>query len=386
MAVDHTKQEIIVVGGGVIGCSIAYHLASRGASVTLLEQRAIASAASGSSAGGVRQQGRDLRELPIAIQAIARWEHLERELDADLHYYREGHVQVMEDEKAMPEVEMRVAAQRELGLDIQIVRGDDLKELVPGVAEHVVAGTYSANDGHANPILTTHAFANAAKRVGATILTGTRVTALVREGGRITGVKTTNGDFSCDWLVLAAGLWSPGLARQLEIDLPIEGFAPQMIATRPMPPKLRQVVGALTRRLSLKQLPSGNYVIGGGWPGDIDLDAGVGFANLESMMGSIGDSSAIYPELTKAAVERVWVGVEALTVDEVPILGPLPGTDNITVAAGFSGHGFALSPMIGQLISESIIDGSPSLSINELHFTRFVGKEHEEWLPTRRAG
>jgi len=241
-----------VIGGGVIGCSIAWHLAMKGAGVTLLEQGALASGASGASAGGVRQQGRDLRELPIAIRAIARWEQLEKELDADLHYRREGHLTVIEHEDDMPAVEAGVAAQREVGLALDIVTGADLRELAPGLAETVIAGTYSPNDGHANPILTTQAFARAAAREGATIRTGVAVTGIDVSGGRVTGVMTDAGPVRCDHLVVAAGPWSPLLAGPLGIDLPITGFAPQMIATDPMPMQLRQVLGARSRLLSLK--------------------------------------------------------------------------------------------------------------------------------------
>src|SRR5919205_520859 len=125
------------------------------------------SAASAASAGGVRQQGRDLRELPLAIASIARWEHLEDELQADVHYYREGHLRVVEDAQRLTEVQPWLEAQRELGLDIRLVDGDDLAELAPGLSPGVSFGTYTPNDGHANPILTTKAFAAAAARYGA---------------------------------------------------------------------------------------------------------------------------------------------------------------------------------------------------------------------------
>src|SRR6185437_10865098 len=163
------------------------------------------------------------------------------------------------------------------------------------------------------------------------------------------------------------------LARPLGIELPAIPRAPQMIATTPMPALLHQVVGARARMLSLKQVPSGNYVIGGGWPGTVLMKHRIALPWYRSVLGSLTDSSAIFPELLRARVERVWVGVEAQTLDEVPILGALPGIANLVVATGFSGHGFALSPIIGQVISELIVDGGPTVAIEQLGFARFEG-------------
>lgn len=369
------STEVAVIGGGVIGTSIAYHLARRGIGVTLLEAREIPSAASAASAGGVRQQGRDPREMPLAIASIARWEHLEQELEADVHYYREGHLRVVEDEAQRAEVLDWMRVQQAAGLNIRLVEGEDLRELSPGLAPGIPFGTYTANDGHANPILTTKAFAAAAEQLGARIHPFTEVQRIQQRAGRVTGLSTTLGELACDHLVLAAGAWSGGLARQLGIELPIEPWAPQMIATSPMPTLLRQVVGALGRRLSLKQIPSGNYIIGGGWPGSVDLARRSSRPWFASVTGSMADSSNIFPVLRKAAVERVWVGIEAQSADEVPVLGGIPGVENLTLATGFSGHGFALSPIVGQLMSELIVDGNTTVPIQQLSIERFAAAQ-----------
>ncbi len=378
------RTEVAIIGGGVMGSSIAYHLARRGVAVTLLERGDIPSAASAASAGGVRQQGRDLREMSLAVASIARWENLEEELGADVHYRREGHVTVTEHPQDVPDFHPWMDAQRELGLVIDLVEGDDLRELIPGIAPQVVAGVYSPSDGHANPILTTQAFADAAARFGASIRPHTAVLEIQHQGGQVSGVLTDDGPLACDLVVLAAGAWSMGLTEPLGVTLPAVARAPQMIATTPLPGLLHQVIGARGRALSLKQVPSGNYVIGGGWPGTVYLDRRIAIPWYGSVRGSLTDSSAIFPDLLRARVERVWVGIEAQTVDEVPILGGLPGIENLSIATGFSGHGFALSPIIGQVMSELIVDGSPSIEIGQLSFDRFVGMEiPSEWNDLR---
>jgi sarcosine oxidase subunit beta len=378
--------EIVIVGGGVIGCSIAYHLAKRGARVTLLERDRLAAQASGASAGGVRQLGRDPREMPLAIASIARWQTLEEELDADVEFRRGGQLLVTEDPALIPDLERRVAEHRALGLDIRLMQGDAFRELAPGFADSITAGITTENDGQASAPLTTRAFGAAAERHGARIRTGVTVTGIRQAGGRITGVETSEGPVACDWLVLAAGAWSPALAKMLGLSLPFQTMGLQMLATGPAEPILTQTVGALNRRLSLKQTPNGSFVIGGGWPGDVDLERGIGTTRLASIRGSIEHASAVFPLLARLPLERFWIGIEALCIDEVPILGPVSGIDNLTLAAGFSGHGFALSPIIGQLLSELILDGPPSLPIDAFHHARFDTLPEDTPFPDWQAG
>ncbi|HEX5501719.1 MAG TPA: FAD-binding oxidoreductase [Thermomicrobiales bacterium] len=367
------RTEVVVIGGGVIGTSIAYHLAAAGAAVTLLERRAIAAGASGASAGGVRQQGRDLREMPLAIRSIAKWATLEDELECDLDYRRQGHLTLIERAGQLPALAASVAEQRAAGLALDLVTGDDLRALAPAVSSHVYGGSYTAADGHANPMLTALGFAEAAKRRGAVVRTGVGVTGLAVAGGRVTGVETNAGPLAADVTVLAAGAWSAGLARAVGLALPLEPMGLQMLVTAPAPHCLDQVVGCVGRPLSLKQLPSGGFLIGGGWPGDVLLDRDVALPRAESVAGSAAVARDIVPRAGAVALERAWVGIEARAADDVPILGPVDGLAGLVVAAGFSGHGFALSPIVGQLIAELIVEGAPSIPLDALHLDRFAG-------------
>jgi sarcosine oxidase subunit beta len=366
------RTDVAVIGGGVMGASIAYHLARAGAAVTVLERRAIAAAASGASAGGVRQQGRDLRELPLARHACARWATLETELDADVHYRRKGHLTLIEREDDRPALDASVARQRAAGLDIVVVEGDELRTLAPAVSPHVLAGSFTRDDGHADPARTTRAFAAAAERAGAAIRTDVTVTGLAATGGRVTGVTTAAGLVAADVTVLAAGAWSTALAATVRLRLPIEPMGLQMIRTQPVPHCLDQVVGCVGRRLSFKQLPSGAFLIGGGWPGDWSLDNSRGVVRPASIFGSALDASAIIPAVRAAPLDDAWVGIEARSADEAPILGLAPGLDGLVLATGFSGHGFQLSPAIGQVISELIVAGQPSIPLDALALTRFA--------------
>jgi sarcosine oxidase subunit beta len=217
------------------------------------------------------------------------------------------------------------------------------------------------------------------------MLIGVGVTVLTRDGDRITGVETADGGLQADHVVLATGAWTRKLIAPLGVTLPIDPTGLQMMLTKPMPKLLRQVIGANGRPLSLKQLHEGNYLIGGGWPGDIDLEAGVGRTRPESIEGSRNTAAAIFPVLENMEIERSWVGVEGIAIDEIPVIGPLSGFSGLTVAAGFSGHGFALSPITGQLVAEQVLDGKPSIPLDAFSSDRFATLS-AMLLPTPSAG
>jgi sarcosine oxidase subunit beta len=368
---ERATAEVVVVGGGAIGCAVAYELARRGVTVALIEAATIAAGASGASAGGVRQQGRDLRELPIALRAIRRWPYLSEELGADLHYRQDGNLRLAERPEDVSALERRVAGERALGLDVRMIGLAELRELVPGIAPSVLAASWCPSDGHAMPSLVTHAFARAAARLGARVLQRTQVIGITLHRDRVAGVTTTRGEISCRWVVNAAGAWSAEIARMVGVSIPIEPRALQMLVTEPMPLRLRPVLGSVNRRLSLKQLPGGAYLIGGGWPGRLDRVTLRTWLLPASIVGSLRDARAVYPPLERARLVRGWAGIEAIAADEVPILGTVGEVEGFVFACGFSGHGFALAPAIGELIAELITTGYPSLPLDALSPARF---------------
>jgi sarcosine oxidase, subunit beta len=197
------------------------------------------------------------------------------------------------------------------------------------------------------------------------------VNGLSIESGRITGVTTSRGEIACDWVVNAAGAWGSELARMAGLELPIETRALQMLITEKMPMQLKQVLGCVSKQVSLKQIPTGSYLIGGGWLGTVHQDRRYGAVRAGSVAGSASHSSTIYPILKQANLLRAWTGLEAITVDEVPILGPAPNVSGFLLATGFSGHGFALAPQIGVIMRELITTGEPSSPIEPLSIDRF---------------
>jgi sarcosine oxidase subunit beta len=348
--------DALIIGGGVIGSSIAYHVARQGGRALVVERGEVAQspAASWASAGGVRRQGRHPAEAALASEAIARWPSLEDELDAELHYRQGGNLVTAESEAEAAGLVEFVREQQAMGFaDVRVVDGDELRKLAPALSERVVAASFSPADGQADPPRTTRAFATAAIRNGATYWTKTECGALLVERGRVVGARTSSGEVHARAVALAAGAWSDEIAATAGLRLPIRTRALQMLLSTPAPRgRLRPVLGSVSRPLSLKQLGDGAFVIGGGWLGDISSDRRSYTLRNSSQRGSWATATELVPEVGGQHIAQAWCGLEAESFDDIPFIGPAPALDGLVLALGFSGHGFALAPAVGRAVAD----------------------------------
>ena len=358
-------RRIAVVGGGLMGLSAAFHLCrvDPGARVTVLEREGVGAAASGASAAGVRVMGRDPAERALALASLARWPDLDRELEAPTGYRRGGGLRVALDDASWREAPAWVAEQQADGVPVELVDADAAGRLAPGIAPACRGGAHCAIDGQADAMATVRAFATAARRLGARVEEGAGARALVVERGRLTAVERDDGRrLDCDAAIVTAGAWTGALLATVGVRLPIETRPLQMLLTEPAPVGLAPVLGAFDHQLSLKQLGDGAYLIGGGWPARVTDHAANRYELLdESVKASLDTARTVYPPLAGCALARGWAGLEAFTPNDLPMIGPIPGIEGLVAATGFSGHGFALSPTIGDVLSRLTLGGETKL-------------------------
>ena len=354
---------IVIVGGGLMGLSTALHLrrADRQARVTILERGRIGEAASSASAAGVRVMGRARAERAMALESVGRWPELDRELEAQTGYRRSGGLRVALDEPGWTEARTTIGEQQADGVPLELVDGAAALRLAPGLSPECRGGVYCPIDGQAEPVTTVQAWASAARRMGVHIEEGIGAAALVVERSRVTAVVRSDGTRQpCDTALVAAGAWSASLLAAIGVKLPLHGRGLQMLLTDAAPASLTPVVGCFGRALSLKQLADGAYLIGGGWPARVPDESVNRWEVLdESVRGSLEVARAVYPPLATRRVARSWAGIEAFAPDDLPVLGPVPGVEGLLVAAGFSGHGFALVPVVGDVLARLALGLDP---------------------------
>ncbi|MET0529549.1 MAG: FAD-binding oxidoreductase, partial [Microvirga sp.] len=248
---------------------------------------------------------------------------------------------------------------------------ETLRGLLPAVAGHVVGGLIARRDGYAVPLRTTQAFGRAATAAGAEILEGVRVSSAERLDGRWI-VKSRDADtYAAPYLVNAAGAWGGRLARAVGEAIPLGFNAFQMLLTDSLPPFLTPVVGAAGRPLSFKQSESGHVMIGGGHKGLADLDTGQVRLDVPRLAYSARTALDLFPILRDARIVHAWAGIEGVTPDELPVIGRSAVADGLVHAFGFSGHGFALAPVIGDIVADLLLDGRTRFPIEPFAADRF---------------
>lgn len=363
--------DVVVIGGGLHGCSAALHLARAGVSALVLEKNYVGRHASGVNAGGVRTLSRHEAEVPLALAAMDLWHRLGELVDDDCGFETHGQVRVAEDEHDAQSLRSREARMRSLGYTHERwIDRDELFARVPALARHCLGGLLAERDGAALPYQTTAAFRRKAQSLGQRFFEGVRAQRLQRTGDAWS-VDTDRGSFAGRVLVNCAGAWADRLCAQLGEPVPLEAIAPMMMVTLRMPRFLEPVVLGTARPLSFKQTQEDTVLIGGGRRARVERDAETTELDFRELAASARTVRDLFPVMRAATIHRGWAGIEARMPDDIPVIGPSSTMPNAYHAFGFSAHGFELAPIVGRILAELITTGRTGLPIAPFSITRF---------------
>ena len=366
-----STADVIVIGGGIHGCSTALHLALRGVKPIVLEKDYVGRHASGVNAGGVRQLARHVAEVPLSVASMEIWERICDVVDDDCGFEAHGQVLIAESEDELDGFRARVDDLRLRGFTHEeLLDRAKLKFIVPAVADHCVGGIVSRRDGAADPFRTTQAFRRKAAALGARFLEGVTAIGLTRHG-HAWQVETTRGRFEAPRVVNAAGAWADRIASQLGEPVPLEVIAPMLMITSRVPHFIVPVVILRGRKLSFKQLANGTVLIGGGHLGRPHRDENRTDLDWRRLSISARTVTELFPVMRGSTVVRAWAGIEARMPDDIPVIGPSHTSEGVFHQFGFSAHGFQLGPGVGALIAELITTGATNLPIEPFRIQRF---------------
>jgi sarcosine oxidase subunit beta len=378
---ERLTTDVTIIGGGVAGCAAAVALRRVGLKVVLLEKGACGAGASGVNFGGVRQQGRSLVELPLARRSRAIWDKLNEMLGEDVEFEATGHIKLARSEADMAELERYARDAAEHGLELQLLGANAARADLPWLGEKVVGASLCAEDGAANPRLVGPAFARLARRLGADVREHALVNAAAREGERF---ETRTDALAVDsrFLVNAAGIGAGKVASWFGEEVPLGPVVPNMLVTEPLPIFVTRSVGVCGGDVYVRQVSRGNVIMGGGrgW-GDAEL-LHSGPTTDQSLTG-MRKTLDLVPALRGAHIIRTWAGIDGQMPDRIPVIGFSATTPDLVHAFGFSGHGFQLGPVVGEIIAELIADGRSPSPIEPFAITRFA---EASVLPAAAAG
>lgn len=363
------KADVVIIGAGSTGMSAAYELAKAGVDTLVVDKSSLSMEAAGRNPGGIRQIGRDPDELPLMFEAMRRWHNLPEELGCDLELREDGYLWVALNEKELEMQHVLVKRDTKYGIKEYVLDLQQIQEMAPAISDFIVGGLYSPTDLIANPFLVARGYYTNAKRYGAKFLFDTEVVDLRMKDNRIEGVLTSQGEISTHVVINAAGPWSDHIARMVGINIPLSPCPNQFIVTEPvkaiLPPLL--LISAIG---VCRQSEEGNVYIG-----NTNAPGGIGgfskATNYGEMTRTATNILKIVPAFRKLNIIRTWVGTIDFSPDDNFIFGHIDQVEGLILASGFSGHGFALTPILGQLLCELITQGKTTLPVDAFRLDRF---------------
>jgi glycine/D-amino acid oxidase-like deaminating enzyme len=368
--------DVIIVGGGLMGAATAFFLRRRHRSVILLERNLVGQQASGTNFGNVRRQGRFLPQLPLATRSRGIWGRLMELLGEDAEFLPAGHVRVCFRQEEVGELEAYARAAREYGLDLELISRNALRDRFPFLSPDAIAGSFSPQDGHANPRLAAPAFARAARRDGAVVQENADALTIDKIGEDFVVETREAGRFRAPAIQISAGAWSDTLAARFGEAVPLVVRGPQMAVTEPAPYAIAPAVGVFSRiaeeGIYLRQVRRGNIVFGGGLRGPAFADIQRAYVDPAATLHQLPHVRRVVPALAALRVIRTWSGIEGYMDDDIPVIGPSATVSGLFYAFGFCGHGFQLGPGVGDAMAELIDTGKCTTPLDPFHVTRFV--------------
>ena len=383
--------DVAIIGGGVIGCSIAWQLAQRGKTVLVAERFDHAAGASGSCDQAIIMQSKNPGiHLKLALASVEQYAALPEDFLEEAEYSRHGGMILIETPQELEVMQDFVKRQQQTGLEVEILSADKAHKRQQGLAKHLVGATFSPQDAKINPYKLNLAMAKKARQAGAEIALHTEVQGFVRTGERVHGICTSQGTVEADTVILAAGAWSPLVAEELGLNLPIKPRRGQLVITEPVAPLLsgdilsanyivakynpqllaqsNDLATRLGVGLSLSQTLKGNLLIGA-----TREFAGYDTRNTrEGVRALLGNAARLFPGLRGLNIIRIMAGLRPYTPDGLPLVGPAPGVPGLFLACGHEGDGIALAPVTGRLVTEMLCDGQTFMDCQALKPERFA--------------
>ena len=364
--------DVVIVGGGVIGCAIAYHLTAAGATVTLLERGEIGGEASGAAAGMLAPLSESPRPGPFVELCLASLrlfpalaDALREETGIDIEYLPSGILRVALTEGEERDLHHRLEWQRPLGLPLEWVDGDALRRLEPRLAPPPYGGLYSPQEHQVSAGRLTQALAQAAARRGAVIQQGVAVTGLLANGRQVVGVGTSAGRVSGGQVVLAAGPWTSAFGRRLGVPLPVRPVRGQMLAFADLTLSLRHIVWGQAAYL----VPKANgFLFVGATVEDVGFRTSTTVSGQRKLQRG---ARGLVPSLAHSQIASSWAALRPGSPDGLPILGAVPGWDGLSVAGGHYRNGILLAPISGRLIAQLLTEGKTEVSLAPFSAGRF---------------
>ena len=378
--------DIVIIGAGIVGCSIAYHLAAQGASaVVVVEKDLICSGATGKSAGGIRQQFATELNVRLSLESLQMFHRMRDELGINPDFRAVGYLFMATTEKELDVFRSQAEFQRRFRIPVQIVSPDDIRRMVPYVRlDDIIGGAYCPADGYAAPYEVTMGYASAARRRGVKMHEQRIVTGILRASGQVAGLETSRGPIHTRIVVNAAGPEGGLVGGLAGVNIPVKPYRRQIFTTGPLPEFTREPPLTIDyHRNWYFRGEMGGCLFSGPKDEQSTFNTNVDWEHLAE---SVATAVARVPVLEQAEIKRGWAGSYDISPDNNAILGAVSELPGFYVATGHSGHGFMHGPATGKLMAELILTGKTSIDISTLSLDRFrTGKTVREPMTMHEA-